>query len=190
MAWSASPPLAGGQTRDAQAQSAGRPADFDAVYRDYAPMVRRTVWSLGRAEDLDDIVQEVFVRLWKAWGQFDGRSERRTWVYRVTVNTARSHWRSRGRLKAALKRLWTAGPRAQSAAGGQEAWDLNRKLGLALGALDRKQREALTLVHLEGLSLAEAGQAMGVPEGTVKSRLFHARARMQTLLAEDGHEKD
>jgi RNA polymerase sigma-70 factor (ECF subfamily) len=152
-------------------------------------MVRRTVWSLGRAEDLDDIVQDVFVRLWRYWGRFDGRSERRTWVYRVTVNTARSHWRSRGRLKAALQRLWTDVPRAQVSAPAQEAWDLDRGLAQALAKLDRRQREALTLVHLEGLSLAEAAQVMGVPEGTVKSRLFRARALMQVLLAEDGHGK-
>jgi RNA polymerase sigma-70 factor (ECF subfamily) len=190
MAWTASPPLAGGQTQDAQAFAAGRPEDFEAVYQAYAPMVRRTVWSLGRAEDLDDIVQEVFVRLWRHWGQFDGRSERKTWIYRVTINTARSHWRSRGRLKAALQRFWTALPRAQAAAPAQEAWDLDRGLAAALARLDPRQREALTLVHLEGLSVAEAGQAMGVPEGTVKSRLFHARARMQALLSEDGDGKD
>jgi RNA polymerase sigma-70 factor (ECF subfamily) len=189
MDWTASQPLAGGTSLDAQAVEAGRPGDFEAVYLAYAPMVRRTVWSLGRAEDLDDIVQDVFVKLWRHWAQFDGRSERRTWVYRITVNTARSHWRSRGRLKAALQRLWTALPRAQSTPPGQEAWDLDRGLARALAALDRRQREALTLVHLEGLSLAEAGQVMGVPEGTVKSRLFHARARMQALLSEDGHGK-
>ena len=189
MDWTASQPLAGGQSPDAQAAVAGRPDDFEAVYQAYAPMVRRTVWSLGRAEDLDDVVQEVFVRVWRHWGQFDGRADRRTWVYRITVNTARSHWRSRSRLKAALQRLWTDLPRAHSTPPGQEAWDLDRGLAKALAALDRRQREALTLVHLEGLSLAEAGQAMGVPEGTVKSRLFHARARMQALLSEDGHGK-
>jgi RNA polymerase sigma-70 factor (ECF subfamily) len=71
--------------------------------------------------------------------------------------------------------------------GCQGAWQLQGRVAQALASLSREQREAVSLVYLEGLSLAEAAQACGAPEGTLKSRLFHARARLQDLLKEDGH---
>jgi RNA polymerase sigma-70 factor (ECF subfamily) len=151
-------------------------------------MVRRTAWSLGGSEDLDDIVQEVFVRVWKSWGQFRGLADRRTWVYRITVNTARGHWRGRGRLKAALSRFLFIQTKSEAVEGGQGAWEHDAALAQALTNLDAGHREALTLVHLEGLSLAEAAEALEIPEGTVKSRLFHARAVLRARLKEDGHE--
>jgi len=182
------PPLAAAAwVGDAAAKADAGPVEFDAIYRAYAPLVRRTAWSLGGAQDLDDIVQETFLRLWRSWDGFRGESQRRTWVYTVTLNTARSHWRGRGRLKAAFKRFLMLVPRTEAVAGGQDAWELDAGLARALRRLDARQREALTLVHLEGLSLAEAAAAMGVPEGTVKSRLFQARSRMQALLQEADH---
>ncbi len=158
---------------------------FEGVYRQYAPLVRRTVYSLGGSEDLEDIVQEVFIRLWRAWDRFEGRSSRRTWVYRVTLNTARGHWRGRGRFKAALRRWLLAVPRSEAVAPGQEAWESDAEVGRALKALEPPKREALVLVHLEGLSLAEAAAVLGVPEGTVKSRLFHAREELRRALEEN-----
>jgi RNA polymerase sigma-70 factor (ECF subfamily) len=161
--------------------------DFEAVYREHADLVRRVAWNLGGAEDLDDVVQEAFVKLWRGWDGFRDQAQRKTWVYRVTVNAAREHWRRKGRFKAALQRLKLAWPRAEAVEGGQGAWQLQGRVAQALASLSREQREAVSLVYLEGLSLAEAAQACGAPEGTLKSRLFHARARLQDLLKEDGH---
>lgn len=187
MDFAAGPPLTDGVASGVRLQAAARPGDFEAVYRDYAGLVRRVAWNLGGAEDLDDIVQEAFVRLWRGWDGFREESQRKTWVYRVTVNAAREHWRRKGRLKAALQRFKLAWPRREAVAGGQEAWVLQGRVAAALDGLNREQREAVSLVYLEGLSLAEAAQACGAPEGTLKSRLFHARAKLQALLKEDSH---
>ena len=169
-----------------EAGLATRRADFEALYQGYAEVVRRTAWNLGGFEDLDDIVQEVFVCIWRGWDQFEGRSDRRTWVYRITINTAREHWRRKGRRRSLLARFFGESPQPQSIPGGQGAWEQRRHLGRALDQLSREQREAVSLVYLEGLELVEAAKACGVPLGTIKSRLFAARGRLQQLL-EDVH---
>jgi RNA polymerase sigma-70 factor (ECF subfamily) len=179
-------PLSGGIPAARQV-TAARPVDFEAVYREHAGLVRRVAWNLGGDEDLDDIVQEAFVKLWRGWDGFREEAQRKTWVYRVTVNAAREHWRRKGRFKAALQRFKLAWPRSEAAPGGQDAWELQGRVGQALARLKREQREAVTLVYLEGLSLAEAAAACGAPEGTLKSRLFHARAQLQGLLKEERH---
>lgn len=176
-----------GESWGAPASSAARSGEFEAAYRELAPMVRRTAWNLGGGEDLDDIVQETFVKLWRSWDQFQGLSQRKTWVYRVTLNAAREHWRGRGRFKAALRRFWTQAPRQEAVPGGQAAWEEGSRIAKALDGISQEQREAVTLVYLEGLSLAEAAQVCGAPEGTLKSRLFHARARLRELLEESHH---
>jgi RNA polymerase sigma-70 factor (ECF subfamily) len=185
--FAAGPPLAGGVAPGAQALESARPEAFESVYLQYAALVRRVAWNLGGDEDLDDIVQEAFVKLWRGWDGFREQSQRQTWVYRVTVNAAREHWRRKGRFKAALQRFKLAWPRSEGASGGQEAWALQGRVGAALEKLNLDQREAVTLVYLEGLSLAEAAAVCGAPEGTLKSRLFHARARLQGLLKEERH---
>jgi len=179
-----------GATVQAASPAAGEgaePEDFEEIYRRHADLVRRTVWSLSGAEDLDDIVQEVFVRLWRSWNSFEGRSDRRTWIYRVTLNTARSHWRGRGRFKAALKRFFLAAPRSDAVPPDQERWERDARLASALKALAPRLREALTLVSLEGLSVEETSRILGIPPGTVKSRMHQARFRMQVLLEEEPH---
>jgi RNA polymerase sigma-70 factor (ECF subfamily) len=162
-------------------QETSRLADFEAFYGRHAALVRRTVFSLSGAQDLDDIVQEAFVKLWRGLAGFRGDSAPRTWVYRVAVNAAREHWRGQGRRRQAMQR-YADEPRRQAAPGGQESWEKEQAVAQALGALSDEHREAVTLCYLEGLSLAEAAEAVDVPEGTLKSRLHHARLRLAQAL--------
>lgn len=127
------------------------------------------------------MVQETFVRLWKGLPGFRAESGIKTWVYRVTLNTAREHWRSQGRRKAAMAR-YAAQPRAASVEPAQADLHLRGTLAAALMELSWEQREAATLCYLEELSLAEAAHACGVPEGTIKSRLHHARLQLKESL--------
>lgn len=180
--------LFGGRQQGAEQETAPRFADFEAAYENHKDIVRRTAYSMGGAEDLDDIVQETFIKAWRAWDSFKGDSSLRTWIYRITVNASREHWRKRGRYKAAIARYLDE-PHAQSMDGGQKNWELSRRISAALAGLSYGQREAVTLVYLEGLSLAEAAQATETPEGTLKSRLYHARIQLAGVLGEgDSHE--
>ncbi len=176
--------LLGALTQDA-GLTASRPEAFEAAYTEYKDLVRRVAFNLGGGEDLDDIVQETFVKLWRHWESFRGQSSRKTWVYRVTVNTARDHWRKRGRNKAFLVRYLADG-RRESHAGEQASWEDRQAVAQAMEALGADLREAVTLVYLEGLSLFEAAEAMSCPLGTVKSRLHSARHSMAEFIEKRG----
>jgi RNA polymerase sigma-70 factor (ECF subfamily) len=158
-------------------------ADFEALYSQFSPLVRRTAFSLNGGEDLDDIVQESFVRIWKSGADFRGDSSLKTWIYRITLNCAREHRRKKGRLRAALSRLLFQ-PRQSSAPASQAGTHLSSALSLAMAGLNEGQREAVTLCYLEGLSMAEAATAAEAPEGTIKSRLHQARALLAVALSD------
>lgn len=154
---------------------------FEDLYHQHSAQVRRTAYSLSGPQDLDDIVQETFLRLWRSLEAFRGDSDPKTWVYRVTVNTAREHWRKAGRRRNAMLR-YLEEPRPRDAPALQERWELDRWVAAALQELDWEHREAVTLCYLEDLSVAEIAKIAGIPEGTVKSRLYHARLRLNALL--------
>jgi RNA polymerase sigma-70 factor (ECF subfamily) len=174
--------LLGGKREAARQDAAGRFADFEALYSQTKDLVRRCAYAVGGAEDLEDIVQESFVKIWKSWQGFRGDADPKTWVYRVALNTAREHWRKRGRYKAAVAR-YSAEPGPAQGMPGQSRWELRRSLEGALAELSYEQREAVTLCYFEGLSLAEAASALDAPEGTLKSRLFSARKILAGVLA-------
>jgi RNA polymerase sigma-70 factor (ECF subfamily) len=92
MDW-ALPNLLGGKSETGESERC------EQVYRETAGFVRSAVYLMGGEQDLDDIVQETFVKVWKNLSRFEGRSSIRTWVYRIAVNTARQHWRGRSRRK-------------------------------------------------------------------------------------------
>lgn len=163
-----------GLTRSGTPDEAARSVEFEGLYLNHREQVRRTAYRLSGAEDLDDLVQETFVRIWRAWGGFRREADVRTWIYRVTVNTVREHWRKRGRYHAATARYLDE-PRSTAGAPEQDAWLRRREVADALRELSLEHREAVTLCYLEDLSLAEAAQVAQVPEGTLKSRLFYAR---------------
>jgi RNA polymerase sigma-70 factor (ECF subfamily) len=172
----------------ARQEEAARLLDFEAFYLRYRDQVRRTAYSVGGGEDLDDIVQESFVRIWKGWASFRGDSDPKTWVYRITINAARDHWRKKGRFKNFLKRFF-AEPRSESLAPEQENWGLGRALAKALDSLSRPQREAVTLCYLEGIQISEAAEICGLPEGTLKSRLHQARKYLAEALQNGGEDE-
>ncbi len=170
----------------AQADTAARLARFQALYESVKDQVRRTVYSVSGAQDLDDIVQDTFLKLWKSLDSFRGDASVRSWVYRVTVNSAREHWRKQGRRRAAMVRYLDQ-PHPQSQAPDQDAWALGQSVAMALAKLSDAQRETVTLCYLEGLNLEECSQVLDVPLGTVKSRLHSARVALaESLKSKEG----
>lgn len=169
----------------APADEVARSARFQALYESLKDRMRRTIYSISGAQDIDDIVQDAFVRIWKGLDSFRGESDPKTWAYRIAVNSAREHWRKQGRRRAATLR-YLEEPRASSVAPPQEAWSLSRAVVSALAGLSDAQREVVTLVYLEGLSLSEAASALDIPEGTVKSRLHTARQALAAILEKEG----
>jgi RNA polymerase sigma factor (sigma-70 family) len=172
----------------------GEPDAFGVLFERHARTVynylfRRTAdWTL--AEDLTSVV---FLEAWRR--RADVRLERDLvlpWLVGVATNVLRNSRRSRWRHRAALKRL----PREQAHDFADEATgrlDDERQMRTVLRAiakLPRREQDVLALCAWAELSYEEAAVALGVPVGTVRSRLSRARARIRELSPADGHEPD
>jgi len=153
---------------------------FDEVYAaSYARLVGELFSVTGDRAEAEDVVQEAFMRALSRWHRVVSMDRPVAWVRRVALNLAVSGWRRRVRGAAAVLRLRAAPVSAPGA-------DLG--LAPALAALSREQRAVILLHHHLGLSVAEVAATLGVAEGTVKSRLSRARARLAELLGDSEEE--
>jgi RNA polymerase sigma-70 factor (ECF subfamily) len=173
-----------------EAAAAGSREAFDELVRRHQAAIVTLVRALtaGRA-DAEDLAQEVFVRAWRSLRGFRRDSLFRTWLHRVAINVVRTDQSRRARLRRIFA-PFDAGrdPGATvQLADGEEAMDdvLARRqvVERALAALPDDLRVAVTLRDVQGLDYKEIAAALGVPIGTVESRIFRARQRLKPLLA-------
>lgn len=174
----------------AEAAAGGREAFDELVSRHQARIFNLARALVGDDGEADDLAQETFIRAWRALGRFRGDSAFRTWLYRVAINVIRSHLAARSRRRA----VWgwwrhdTPGG-MRTALDVADATDMERDamrrelIDRALAALPPDLRMAVTLRDVEGLEYREIADALGVPIGTVMSRISRARARLRPLLA-------
>ncbi len=169
--------------------AAGDQDAFDALVARH----RLRVFNLARAlvgddGEAEDLVQETFVRAWRSVGRFRGQSTFRTWLYRVALNVIHTHLARRARRRGVWG-WWREGTAPAEPAGGRGGdaleGDLVRRdlIDRALARLSPELRAAVTLRDVEGLEYREIAEALGIPVGTVMSRIFRARARLKPLLA-------
>ena len=138
---------------------------------------------LGRPEDAEDAAQETFLRLFRSLGRLDPARPLDPYLYRVTVNVCRDHGRRRRlRLAVPLDEM-TAGE--EPAAGGADPAaaaglaEERRIAAAALSALPQKQRAALVLRDLQGLSTREVAEVLGSTEVTVRTQISRARLKVR-----------
>jgi RNA polymerase sigma-70 factor (ECF subfamily) len=156
--------------------------DAAALFREYAPFVAGFVRRLGVPEaEVDDTVQEVFVVAHRRGGYVPGPAKPRTWLAQIAVNVSSVTRRSlrRRRTEADEEAVAKAGAEGSSpfemAATAQALTRVQR----ALDAMDLEHRAVFVLFELVGESCEEIARALGVPVGTVHSRLHTARARFK-----------
>jgi RNA polymerase sigma factor (sigma-70 family) len=160
----------------------GRPDAFVEVVQRHEVAVHGFLARRAGHQAADDLLGEVWVRAFAARGGYDlGHADARPWLYGIARNVLRAHWRARR----------DAGPAAADAA--VDPWDdvvdrldsaaRAQALGAALRALPVAEREVLLLVAWEQLTPAEAAVALGIPQGTVRSRLHRARSALRPVLA-------
>lgn len=160
------------------AQGGDLPA-FETLVRAHTPAVfAHAVRFFGDANAADDVVQEVWIKVYRSLDSFDGRSRFTTWLYRVTRNTCLDQVRQGKRLPVpteSFEPLPAPGDLADEVA-------LSASMERALLQLAPEDREALSAVSVFDLSYAEAAESLGVPVGTVKSRVFRARRTLSAIL--------
>lgn len=171
------------------AAKAGDARAFDALVKRY----RKRIYALalhitGSAHEADDITQDVFLKAFRALGEFEGRSQFFTWVYRMTVNRSLNARRDRARrgedtIDDARLELAVAVDARNDPARAAELRQTYTRLLRALDALPIDMRTTVILVSLQGLSHGEAGVVQKVSDGTIAWRMHEARRRMNEAMA-------
>jgi len=158
----------------------GEMAAFDTLMRAHEDRVFAVCLRMLRDREAAlDATQETFVTVFRKADRFAGRSAFSTWLYRVAVNTCYDHARKAKRHQA--EALPENNDPPDHAAGDEfGSIELRPDLEAALAALPAEFRSAVVLADVEGLGLQTVAEALGVPVGTVKSRVFRGRK----LLAE------
>jgi len=157
----------------------GTPEARTEFCRRYAPRAREILFLQGMCDDVDDGVQEVFVKVFRA--SLPREEAFLGWFYQVILNTGRDLGRRRRSRLRLVRRLTDAAPADVVPAPEPPAGD--PRLREALHALAPEFREAVALRFFADLSLDEIAACQGVPTGTVKSRLHTALGRLRTSLS-------
>lgn len=166
---------------------AGDAGAYADLVRRHTPVALRTAAVLGAGPDAEDVVQEAFVKAFRALPGFRPGEAFRPWLLRIVANETRNLHRSAGRRAARERTAWQraepllaggADP-ASAALGGERRAELVR----ALGTLSPRHREVVAARYLLDLDEAEAAAVLGVPRGTVKSRLHRALGELAATLA-------
>jgi RNA polymerase sigma-70 factor (ECF subfamily) len=155
---------------------------FDAFYHGaFRRLVGQLFLVTGDLQEAEDVVQEAFARASVRWGRLRDYDVPERWVRRVALNLAANGGRQRRAQLAALLRL---GPAPSVPAVSVEALAVVE----AVAALPVAHRQVVVLHHLLGLPVEEVAGQLGIPVGTVKSRLARARRTLATMLEEHSQE--
>ena len=170
---------------------AGDVTAFEPLVEKYRARVYRLAFNVLRdAEEARDVAQEAFIRAWEGLPGFRGQSAFYTWLFRIAMNIASDRARQRAARGRAFgtervegeqweRELIDPGEAPDARAGRAET---RRQIARALEALPQHHRAIIMLSDLEGLSYREIAEVLGIPMGTVMSRLHNARKRLRAAL--------
>jgi RNA polymerase sigma-70 factor (ECF subfamily) len=149
---------------------------MEAVVSLHLDSVYRFMRSLsGSREDAEDLTQETFLEAERSAKTFQGECGLRTWLHRIAYRRY-VRWRSRHKITTPIRDAELAFSPSS---------DFRLDLDRALLDLTDDQRAAFVLAEIEGLDLSEVAAALGAPVGTIKSRLFRAKAALRIALSEE-----
>jgi len=170
---------------------------FEALFERYAEMIRRHLARIvDNAAAAQDLMQETFLRVWTRAEQWDGRGSFAGWLYRIATNLAFNHLRSVRRRREQpleiqddegdaesegernLLPFWVADDSTPSPDAAMEQAERREQVQRLVASLPQDKREVLILVHEMEMSIHDAADELGIPEGTAKSRLHYAKKRL------------
>lgn len=134
----------------------------------------------------EEIVNEVFVDVWRHAGRYEGRSAPLTWILAIAHNKARSALRKRTEEAIDEDKMGEIADESDTPEIIAQKGDIGAVLRQCLEKLSREHREIIDLVYYHERSVEEASEILGIPEGTVKTRMFHARKKLSELLKRAG----
>jgi RNA polymerase sigma factor (sigma-70 family) len=170
-----------------QRAALGQDQAWETIVRTHGEAVFRLAFLLlSDAADAEDVAQEVFMRAFRSLDRFDRSRPLRPWLMRIAMNLARNRRRSVARYLTAVERWFRLEGRpsfsSHSAGSSGVSDDERHDLRRAVDRLVETDREVVYLRYFVELGEAEAAAALGVPVGTVKSRLSRALARLREIV--------
>jgi RNA polymerase sigma-70 factor (ECF subfamily) len=159
------------------------------LFKRYKELVLKIAYrQLGPSEDLDEAVQEIFIQVFRSLQKFRGGAKFETWVYRIGLNVCADILRYKLRKRKLMIDPWANERISEFADHSPDALnEIISNEGMkniydALDGLDKSKRAVLILHDIEDKPLEEISEITGAPVGTVKSRLFYARKKLQSIL--------
>jgi RNA polymerase sigma factor (sigma-70 family) len=176
------------------ARSRREPELFAQVFRRHADGISRYVTRRLGPQLAEDIVAETFLTAFRLRARYDSsRTDARPWLYGIAANLIRRHHRDEVRWLRALERTGidpVVSSAAELAEARMTADSANRAVAAAIAGLDPRQREVVLLVTWAELTYDQVAEALGIPEGTVRSRMNRARSCLRAELAEVNPERE
>ena len=162
------------------------PVGFDELVSHHGRITNIVSSRLGRSDEAEDVVQEVFLSAMKNLNRFRGDSRLSSWLGQIAVNSCHSHWR-----KVSVQRKTLAGVAKvvdQTALPEPETVVMERetfcRVRQAVQALPGPYRQVVVLLYFDQIPTAEVAEALSVPAASVRSRVHRARKRLRELLGD------
>lgn len=165
--------------------AAGDRMAFRELVLEHSHAMFRLAWRLcGDESTAEDIVQDAFIKAWRKIGDFRMQSSFRSWLHRITVNTAMDHLRkqSRQRKFEAPEPEWERIEQASELPRHDLEIDVQAETRVALMTLSEQERSALLLKHFEGHSIKEIANILNLSSGACKQTVFRAVKKMRVAL--------
>ncbi len=178
----------------ARAQT-GDAAAFDALVTKHSPRLYALVYNMtANHEDTDDMLQDVWAKVYRSIGGFRGQSQFYTWLHSIAANTTLNFLKKRGRRwtmslddvdngimqdKEFVELQATSTPVREADLG-----EIQKKINEAIMRLTPDHRAVVTMFDIQGMPHADIAKILRVSEGTVRSRLFYAHKQLQAWLSE------
>jgi RNA polymerase sigma-70 factor (ECF subfamily) len=171
-----------------RAQAGDERAFHELFVRHRGDVSRLVFRTIGPSADVDDVVQDVFIHVYRSIPSFRGDSKFSTWLYRLTMNVARMHLR-KGRSRPQIADVPVPeAPREERHDRPDDAAETAlrvKALYALLENLSEKKRAVLVMHDLEGMAAKEIAEVVDAPVLTVRTRLFYARKELYAALAAD-----
>lgn len=170
---------------------------FEQVVREHQDFVFRTLARLtGGGEHVEDLAQEVFLRLYRGLDNFRGEAKLTTWLYRITLNVAQDEWKRRKKEQSNTSFDDPDAGWAERIAGGEGDAEqiLSRRQSMAavndaLGELNETERAVIVMFHQEECTYEQIAMAMKLPLNTVRTHLHRGRQKLKQRLSERVRER-